>query len=538
MQYRHVIKSAAVVGSFVLLSRVFGLVRDIIFAAFFGTSLAKSAFDVAFRIPNLFRRLFGEGALSASFIPVFTDTLAHDGKEAAWLLARRVVTFLVVILSEITIIGIVCITIYLHFASPGDRICLVLELLRIMLSYALFICTAALSMAILNSFSHFIVPAATPVLLNLVLIGALIWVCPHLGDTGEERIRGVAWAVFVGGILQLVVQVPVLIRYGYRIGFSFNWSDSRLRKVLVLMAPAALGVGVTQINVTIGQILAYRVADWAPAALNYAEHMVYLPLGLFATSLGTVLLPAFSQHSARSDFGQITSMINKALRHLMFVMIPASVGMIILAQPMISLILENGSFTAESTWLTARALQFYAPGLFAFSLCKIFAPAFYSLKDTATPVKISLCAIALNFCLNVAGIAFLPFYYKHTSIALGSVVAETVNGVVLAWLLTRRIGSPGWAQIFNSLVRILICALIMGLAVYFAHGFFVEWLTTRGISGKAGLGMSVFGSIGLGILIYIAAGTLLCRDEFHEFIAVLKQRRRRPGQPKACGNGN
>lgn len=526
MQYRNVIKSAAVVGSFVLLSRIFGLVRDIIFANYFGTSLAKSAFDVAFRIPNLFRRLFGEGALSASFIPVFTETLQHEGQEQAWTLARRVITFLVVILSEITIIGIICITIFLHFACPADRICLVLELLRVMLSYALFICTAALSMAILNSFHHFMVPAATPVLLNLVLIGTMLWICPHMGNSSEERIYVVAWAVFVAGILQLIVQLPVLMRYGYKPGFSFNWSDSRLRKVLLLMAPAALGVGVTQINVTVGQVLAYRVADWAPAALSYAEHMVYLPLGLFATSLGTVLLPAFSRHSANSDFGQITSMINKALRHLMFIMIPASVGMIILANPIISLILEGGSFSAESTWLTARALQFYAPGLFAFSLCKIFAPAFYALKDTATPVKISLCAIALNFCLNVAGIMFLPFYYKHTSIALGSVIAETVNGIVLAWLLTRRIGSPGWSQVFNSLARILISALIMGMGVYFANNYLADLLADSSMSHKLATGLRVFGSIGVGIVIYAVAALTLCRDEFGEIMTALRQKKR------------
>jgi len=173
---------------------------------------------------------------------VFTEALEREGKAEAWALARRVITFLVVILSEITVIGIVCITIYLHFMSSADRTCLVLELLRIMLSYALFICTTALSMAILNSFGHFVVPAATPVLLNLILIGAMVWICPHMGDTGEERIRGVAWAVFVAGILQLAVQLPVLVRYGYRPGLSFNWADSRLRKVLWLMAPAALGV--------------------------------------------------------------------------------------------------------------------------------------------------------------------------------------------------------------------------------------------------------------------------------------------------------
>ncbi len=538
MQYRNVIKSAAVVGSFVLLSRIFGLVRDIIFANYFGTSLAKSAFDVAFRIPNLFRRLFGEGALSASFIPVFTETLQHEGREEAWTLAKRVITFLVVILSEITVIGVICITIFLHFACPDDRICLVLELLRIMLSYALFICTAALSMAILNSFHHFTVPAATPVLLNLVLIGTMLWICPYMGDTREERIYGVAWAVFAAGILQLLVQLPVLWRYGYRLGFSFNWTDSRLRKVLLLMAPAALGVGVTQINVLVGQILAYWVADWAPAALSYAEHMVYLPLGLFATSLGTVLLPAFSGHSANSDFGQITSMINKALRHLMFVMVPASVGMIILAHPIISLILESGSFSEESTRLTARALQFYAPGLFAFSLCKIFAPAFYALKDTATPVKVSLCAIALNFCLNVAGILLLPFYYKHTSIALGSVIAETVNGIVLAWLLTGRIGSPGWSQVFNSLARILVSALIMGVGVYFAYAWFAGMLADSGMNSKLVEGMCVFGSIGVGIMIYAVVTLMLCRDEFREILSALRQGKKPVTPDIGCSNGN
>lgn len=542
MQYRNVVRSATLVGFFILLSRIFGLARDMVFAHYFGTSLAKSAFDVAFRIPNLFRRLFGEGALSASFIPVFTESLEKESQERSWELAGKVRSMLVTVLAAVVVLGLLLLWAILARGGHGQRAFLVMSLLQIMLPYALFICVVALCMAVLNSFKHFAVPAATPIILNLVLISAMVWVCPWFGESTEERIFGVAWAVLAAGLIQMLVQYPALKRFGHKPVFSFNWKDSRIARVLLLMLPASVGMGITQINVVIGGVLALWAGPWAPAALTYAEHMVYLPLGLFATSLGTVLLPAFSTFAARNQMDEINRTINSSLRHLMLVMLPASVGLAVLAEPIIRLLLEQGSFDAWSTTLTARALMFYAPGLFAFSLCKIFAPAFYSLKDTKTPVKVGICAIVLNFVLNVAGIAFMPEFYKHASIALGSVIAETVNGCALAYLLQKRIGSPGWREISSSLVRTGIASFVMGVAVYFSFDLIEHAISNAALPGKLGAGIlgvkfrqlvAVTLSIGLGAAVYGVSAFVLCRKEVREILAL---RRRQPAQlsPEPC----
>ncbi|MBA4388041.1 MAG: murein biosynthesis integral membrane protein MurJ [Verrucomicrobia bacterium] len=534
MQYRSVLKSASLVGFFILISRLFGLVRDVVFAHYFGTSLAKSAFDVAFRIPNLFRRLFGEGALSASFIPVFTESLEKDTREEAWKLASRVRSMLVTVLAAIVMAGMAVVWLVLRYGHFDERAFLTLSLLQLMLPYAMFICVVALCMAVLNSFKHFAVPAATPIILNLVLIASMVWVCPWFGTSAEERIFGVAWGVVAAGLIQMFVQYPALKKFGFTSMFSFNWRDSRVGKVLLLMLPASVGMGITQINVVVGGVLALWAGAWAPAALTYAEHMVYLPLGLFATSLGTVLLPTFSTFAARNQTDEINRTINSALRHLMFIMIPAAVGLAVLAEPIIRLLLERGAFNEQSTMLTARALQFYAPGLFAFSLCKIFAPAFYSMKDTTTPVKVGICAIALNFALNVTGIVYLPELYKHAAIALGSVIAETVNGCLLAWLLQRKIGSPGWREITSSLFRTLICAAIMGVCVFGANAYLGDF--SKGVHAHLWLRqlVVVVACIATGAAVYAGAVMIFCRKEVRELMTLRRHKEPAPRQDPPC----
>lgn len=519
MQYRQIVRSSAVVGAFVLLSRVFGLVRDILMARFFGTTLAMSAFTLAFQIPNLFRRLFGEGALSASFIPVFTESLEREDRERSWEMANRVITMAAAVLAAISLLGIAGITVYLAGAVPAPKVALTLDLLRIMLPYAFFICLTALAMAILNSFHHFAVPSATPVLLNLVLIASMLWVCPSLGRTPEKQIYGVAWAVVVAGALQLAGQIPALMRYGYRFRFSLAWRDPRVTRVLGLMGPMMVSSGVTQINLVVGRSLAMWAGTWAPAALAYAEHLIYLPLGLFATALGTVLLPVFSRQAVREKQDEMRATVRQSLQHLMFVMIPAALGMIVLAQPIVRLLFERGAFDAQSTELTARALRFYAPGLIAFSMFKVFAPAFYALKDTLTPVKVGIAAILLNFALNVVCVTTFPPYYEHAGIALGGVVAETVNGATLAWLLHRRIGSPGWGGLLGSGLRILLASCGMAATAFCAHRLGLDALRAAGTGQRTAQLGAVGGAVAAGAAVYAALCLILCRSETRAFLS-------------------
>jgi putative peptidoglycan lipid II flippase len=512
---RNIFRAANVVGGGTGLSRLLGLVREILMAWMFGTSLAKSAFDVAFLIPNLFRRLFGEGALSAAFVPVFTETLEHDGLDGANRLAGKIGTLLATILFLSVCVGYVVMVFVQNTFEIGEKATAVLSLLRVMLPYLFFICLVALSMGMLNSLRHFAIPALTPVLLNVVWISALIWICPHLGDTLEQKIQGVAMAVLFAGGVQLLVQLPVLLKKGLRPTFSFDWQDSRVRRVLLMMGPAALGMGIFQINVVIDKILAFYVGDWAPAALNYAERLIYLPLGLVATALGTVLLPTFSSYAARNEPHLIRETLGSALRYVLFIMVPATVGLIVLAQPIVDLIyhLPGKRFDALSTLQTTRALVFYAPGLIVFSAYKVLVPAFYAQKNTITPVKVGACVLLLNLALNIIFILTWPPGFKHAGLAFATVIASLVNCTALSVILHRQLGNPGWQSISLSAVKSILGALIMGVTVGGVHNLVTSLPVAAQVHVKVAQIATVLVSIIAGLAVYAVWALIACRDE-------------------------
>lgn len=502
MERGQVIRSASVVGGLTLWSRVLGLIRDVLMASFFGTGLAMSAFVVAFTIPNLFRRLFGEGAISAAFVPVYIETRDREGPEQAWILARRILTIVGVFLSIIVLLGIFGITLYMMRPDIGERAGMILPLLRIMLPYTVFICMGALCMALLNAHHRFAISAFAPSLLNVIWIATLVLICPWVGETPEEQIYAVAWAIFGAGLVQWGVQIPPLRRLGFRPGWQIETRDPKVRRVFKLMGPASLGMAITQINVLVDRLMAVWIGPWAPAALFFSERLIYFPQGIFATALSTVLLPVFSRQATRIDHAQMLQTINHALRNLLYVMIPAAVGLCVLALPIVHMIFERGAFGDASTTHTARALMFYAPGLLVFSLGKVFVPAFYALQDTRTPVKVAFWTVLLKISLSVLFIWTWPEYWKHAGLAFATVIGETVNGIVLAWLLHRRLGSPDWREIAVSAGRCLVAALAMGGIAWSAHRWLAEILP--GLIGPDDLAQAgaVLLAIGLAVVAY------------------------------------
>ncbi len=527
MEKSRVIRSAFLIGSFTLLSRGLGLVRDFLTAGFFGTSLAMSGFVVAFRIPNLFRALFGEGALSSAFVPVFMATRNKEGDAEAWVLARKVISLVGLVLLAIVIAGIGIISLVMRQPGLGERTLMILPLARIMLPYMLFICLAALSMAILNSYHNFSIPASTPSLLNLTWIAFILLIVPRIPGPLETKIFGVAWAVFCAGIIQLAYQLPALIRHGYRPGFKLDLKDARVLRVFTLMGPAALGLAVTQVNVMVNSLLAVWIGPWAPAALFYAERLIYFPQGILATAMSTVLLPVLSGHAAQARHVEIRETINHSLRTLLFVMAPASIGLLALARPIVQMIFEWGRFTAASTDLTATALQFYAPGLLVFCLAKVFVPSFYALQDTRTPVKIGLIAVGLNFTLNVLFILTWPLHYKHAGLALATVISEGFNGLTLAWLLRRKLGPLGLRSILRTGIRALLGSLLMGAAAFFLNRFLLQATLSAGLPAKAAQMISVLGAIAGGLAVYAAISAATRTPEFTDVIQALRNRRRK-----------
>lgn len=526
MEHARVIRSAFTVGSFTLMSRTLGLVRDFLTAGFFGTSPALSAFVVAFRIPNLFRALFGEGALSSAFIPVFASTREKEGEAAAWALARRMFSLAAVVLLAIVLLGEAGLTAAIRYADLSERFARILPLARVMLPYMLLICMTALFSAVLNAYHKFILPAATPCLLNLTWIVFLLALAPRWGVTLDEQIYAVAWGVFVAGLIQWGAQWPALMRLGYRPGFTLDWSDRRVVKVFALMGPAAMGLAVYQVNALIDSLLAAWAGTWAPAALFYAERLLYFPQGLLATAMSTVLLPVLSKHAAAENRAEIQATMLHALRTLFFVMAAAAAGLFALADPIVRAIFEWGRFGEQSTLLTTRALMFYAPGLLVFGLGKVFVPAFYAMHDTRTPVKIGLLCVGVNLTLNILFVTTWPTYWKHAGLALATVLSEALNGFLLIRAMRKRLGHLDLRSFRTTALRALPAAAVMAVAS--------GWTARRVAQAAAGLGekpaqiVAVAAGVLLGVAIYFGLAALFRFPEIGFVREALQRRRRKP----------
>lgn len=551
MEKSRVIRSAFKVGSFTLLSRFLGLIRETLTAFAFGTSGAMSDFVVAFRIPNMFRALFGEGALSSAFIPVFMDTRKKQGEAEAWLVARKVITLLGAVLLVAVALGVlVCVLLHRFMPSIDANAPMVLPLLRIMLPYMLFICLTALSQGILNSFHKFSLAAFTPTLLNITWICFVLFVCPLLGASLSERIVGVALGVFFAGIVQLAAQVPAMIKLGYRPGICWDTKDERVIRFLKLMGPTALGQSVSQVNMLVNGIIARWATPWAPASLYFAERLLYFPQGILATAMSTVLLPVFSGHVADGDHAKVRDTLNHALRTLLFVMAPASLGLFALAEPITQMLLRGGEFRGDSVAHTALVVQCYAPGLLVFGLAKVFVPTFYAMHNTRTPYRIGLVSVGLNFGLNVLFTMVFPRDLKAASLAAAAVVSEAFNGITLGYGLHKTIGSPGWKTILQSAARSFACAAVMAVIVWLTHRGIVSLMTKTGfiygvqnviaatspnfiqrhavaISRKLAELLSVFGAIGLGAIAYFAIALVTRSPELESVKEALRRRRER-----------
>ena len=511
-----------------MISRTFGLIRDIAMAAFFGSSMAMDAFVVAFTIPNLFRNLFGEGALSSAFVPVFTETMEKQGRDTVWRFAANMMSLLSLVLAALVVAGILLTSGLLAVFPFSPRVAMILALLQIMLPYMFFICLAAFFSAMLNTLRHFAVPAAMPVILNLVLIAALFLICPHLDAEGRLRIVVVAWSVVLGGVAQCLLQLPLLFRYGFRLRLSFDWSDPRVRRVIQLMGIAVIGTGMTQISVLLDRFVAVFLGPGSASYLYYAERLIYLPLGLFATALGTVLLPTFSGHAAQARSDRIRDTLNQSIRQLMFVMVPAAVGLLVLAPPIVQLIYERGDFSPQTTALTVVAVQCYAPGILVFSLLKVLIPVFYAHQDMATPVRVGIACTGLNMLLKLILIMawqVRPFPYAYAGLAAATVFSSAVAVATLGILAHRRLGSCGWRSIGMAGAKMLAAALFMALVALATHHALQQaaWLTSwPGLAQKL---LAVLGAMAAAALTYGLTAAVLHCGELSEFWNAFRRRR-------------
>jgi len=434
--------------------------------------------------------------------------------------------FLVAILGALTGLGILLAGAFMRWSGAGEKTLAILPMLRVMLPYAPLICLAGLLMGVFNAHRKFALPALVPVLLNLVWIAVLTLVCPLLADDPAIRIRAVAWGVLVAGVLQAGMLIVPLRKLGVDFGIDFFWhKNARVIETLKLMAPTAIGMGVLQINVCVDGLLAMWAAPWAPAALEYAERLVYLPLGMVGTAFVTVLLPTYSRF-AGSDGGKadIRATLERAMRDTTIIMAPAAVGLFVLAPPITQLIYGMGKFDADSALRTSRALAAYSPGLLVFMLQKTTTPVFYALKMPRVPMVSGIVFVGANFCLNLLAVLTLPTEWKHVGIAGSTVVTSAAQGLVLAHLLRKPIGGLRWRNILPVSLRVLLCAALMGATVFLAHNALASLV--QHWPHKLAQTFAVLATIAAGAAVYGLAMLLLCREPLKEILRELRPSRR------------
>jgi len=513
-----VTKAAGIVSGATFLSRILGFIRDMAIAGFFGAGMAADAFFVAFRIPNLLRRLFAEGSLTIAFIPVFTEYLQKDGEAAAFQMARSAFRLISLILASAAVMGILLAPVIVRVMAPGfiltpEKLSLTIGLTRFMFPYIFFIGLVALCMGILNAMGHFAAPALAPVFLNLSMIVAVLFISPLL----HNPVYGLAIGVLLGGILQLALQIPFLIQSGVFFWQAASLFHPGLKRVGILMLPAVFGAAVYQVNILVGTLLASLLPQGSVSYLYYADRLVQFPLGIFAIAAATAVLPSFSKYAANKDKAALNETFGYAMRLVSFITIPAMVGLILLREPIVGLLFQRGAFDARATSMTAQALLYYGLGLWAFSAVRIVVSLFYALQDTRTPVKMAAISIAVNIVLG----ATLMWPMKHGGLALATSVASMVNLALLISVLSKTVGLLHWDKIRNSLFKTVVCAVAMGIVVFLA----TRWALPANPATFQQLFIGVSISILLGIGTYTACALFVQCPEIYELIHMLKDRR-------------
>lgn len=520
---RKIVKGAGLVGGLTLISRLFGLARDMVIASFFGATMAADAFFVAFRIPNVLRRLFAEGGLTVSFIPIFKEYEVKGDRASAKVVCDVVFTFFSLLLVIVVVLAVIFAPFIVKGIAPGfdslEKYNLTVYLTRLVFPYLFFICVWALYMGILNSVGHFSAPAASPILLNLSIIAMAVIVGPLL----ETPVVSLALGVIVGGILQVALQIPYLKRAGYLPSINFNFSHHALKRLLRLMVFALFGTTVYQINIFISTILASLLPEGSVSYLYYADRFFQLPLGIFVISLATAVLPTMSEQVASGRLDDMRHSLSFSLRIILFITLPAAAGLVALDIPIVSLFFQRGEFDYLSTVKTADALRYYAIGLWAIGAMKIITPAFYSMKDMKTPVWAAFAALIANIILSVVLMGPL----LHGGLALATSLSALLNLAILLVVISSKVGKVIDRSVIISFFKSLMASISTGVAAYYISTF-ADWKISGVNSGKI---VVVTSSMLAGVVVYLFSSFLLKSEEVGYILRVLKGR-------KKTANGN
>ncbi len=543
---KSVARSAGIVSIAVMFSRVLGLVREMVFANFFGAGFLNDAFQVAFRIPNVLRDLFAEGALSAAFVKVFTDYQILKSEEEAWKLASLVLNALVVVLSVITIIGIIFSPQIVGLIADGfspEKAALATTLTRIMFPYILFVAMAALAMGVLNTKGNFGVPASSSTVFNIISIflglGIAYWLSgggwektgktDFPSDAAQWAIIGMSIGTLIAGASQFVMQVPSLYKIGFRFSPILSFADEGVRKVGRLMAPAIIGTSAVQINVLVNT---YFVADinGGVSWLGYAFRLMQFPIGVFGVAIGTASIPVLSRLASQRSFGEFRDSLSSSVKLVFLLTLPSACGLVVLGEPIIRLIYERGAFSSSDVPMTAYALAAYAIGLTGYAAIKILSPAFYALDDAKTPMIIGVCSIGVNF---VACYFFMKLFatygvspeypdgFGHVGVALATSCVALVNFFALALMMKKRISRINGREIFYSFIKIAVASALMSVVCWFSYKYLASHLGLKGFVNKL---IEVFVPIGLGGIVFLLAAKILGVSELNQFVNAITRK--------------
>jgi len=515
---KKITKAATTIGAGTLLSRILGFLRDMVIAHFFGAGMAADAFFVAFRIPNLWRRLVGEGSLTISFIPVYTEYLTQRSEEETREVTHITFTIAGVVLSILVILGILFSPILISIIAPGfaripEKFQLTVLLNQIIFPYLFFMGLFALCMGILNSLRHFFAPAIAPIFLNISIILSVFLFYSIL----QKPVMALAFGVLAGGVIQFLFQIPFLVKKGISFRFNFNFRHPAIRRIGLLMVPGLIGTAVYQLNVFIDTIFASFLPSGSVSYLYFADRLLEFPLGIFAIAIGMASLPSLSELASKGKMEELRETISFTFRLVSFISIPAMIGLIALKTPIINLLFQRGLFDYSATVMTARALLFYSVGLWAIAGARTVVPAFYSLQDTWTPLKVALICLGANVIFN----SILIFPLKHAGLALATSLSSTLNLILLFRKLSPKLGRSDIGRNIKSLLRILLCSLPMGLAAYFICSFGNWTVTGNEVEKVSILGTGII--VGLGV--YLICSYWAKNEEMLFLLKMLRRKR-------------
>ncbi|MBP9665199.1 MAG: murein biosynthesis integral membrane protein MurJ [Pyrinomonadaceae bacterium] len=550
-----VARSAGIVSIAVMFSRVLGLVRETIFARYFGAGFLYDAFIVGFRIPNLLRDLFAEGALSAAFVKVFTDYQLKNSEKEAWRLASLIFNGLAVVLSVICIAGVLLSPLFVKLITynylgdpnhyyPAEKAALATTLMQIMFPFILLVALAALAMGVLNTKGRFGIPASASTAFNVVSVvfglGLAFWLSGGAWERSVDKITipsdAAQWAIIgmsigtlLGGAAQLLIQVPSLFKVGFRFSFALSFTDPGVRRVMRLMAPAIIGTGAIQIKVLVDTVVASGI-DGGASWLSYAFRLMQFPIGVFGVAIGTAAIPTLSRLASEENILKFRSTLSDAIKLVFLLAIPSACGLIVLGEPIISLIYQRGEFTAFDTNMTAWALTAYSIGLAGYAAIKVLSPAFYALDDAKTPMYLSLASILVHVptsfgmmqLLSTVGVSpERPNGFGHVGVALATSVVSIVTLVVLAFFMRRKIKRLNGRDLMSAFVRIVIASAAMSAVAYLSYRVLAGYLGAKILSTRL---IEVFVPIALAGVTFLIAAKLLRIQELEQILGSIRKK--------------